>query len=100
MLKKKNAMFCGSHYRPTSEFNFRARCPARLLNWCSIRNNQTLPRAASRSFPVLMASTKGARPFRGEAQNGCVRQACLFIIKIGTIQQRPKITFLTGFYYN
>jgi len=37
-----------------------------IVNWRSIRKNQTLPRRASRSFPVLMASTKGARPFRGE----------------------------------
>jgi hypothetical protein len=42
-----------------------------------------------------MASTKGARPFRSEARNGCVRPACLFIINTRTTQQRPDITFFS-----
>ena len=73
-----------SHYRPTSRFNYRARCPARSLNWRSIRNNYTLLDMALPWFPPLMAWTKGARP------------ACLSIIKHRTTQQRPRLTFLSG----
>jgi hypothetical protein len=62
--KKEKRDYAQSHYRPTSQFNYRARCPARLLNWRSIRNNYTLLARASRSFPVLMATTKGVRPMR------------------------------------
>ena len=43
-----------------------------------------------------MASTKVARPFRGEARNGCVRPACLFIINTITIQQRSLCSLLQG----
>jgi hypothetical protein len=39
---KEKRDYAQSHYRPTSRFNYRARCPARLLNWRSIRNNYTL----------------------------------------------------------
>ena len=40
--QRKNRDYAQSQYRPTSQFNYRARCPARLLNWRSIRNNYTL----------------------------------------------------------
>src|SRR5665811_816280 len=81
-----------SHYRPTSRFNYRARCPARLLNWRSIRNNYTLLHRIKPSFPALMPLMKIALPFHSEARNGCVRLACLFIINTRTTQQRPRST--------
>jgi hypothetical protein len=63
--QRKNAIMRSSHYRPTSRFNYRARRPARLLNWRSIRNNHTMLHRAKPSFSSL-TSKKGVCPFRGE----------------------------------
>jgi hypothetical protein len=76
----RKATLCSWQCRPASRFDYRARSPARLLDWRSIRNNRTLRRRASCSLPARMDCAKGARLFAHEARNGCVRQACLFNI--------------------